>query len=119
MADTGAPGTRACTLDFKIRVIGRWLRQHGASRTNPVTVAVGFSTDACLNRRTSALATARADLSLRALRARSTVPSTLSPPPDVTERAAISTWGMTPMCLLEDFELDARLARSVSGSLTA
>jgi hypothetical protein len=45
MPDTGAPGTRSCTLDFKIRVIGRWLRQHGASRTNPATVAVGFSTD--------------------------------------------------------------------------
>src|SRR5918995_5909486 len=44
MPDTGAPGTRSCTLDFKIRVIGRWLRQHGASRTNPATVAVGFST---------------------------------------------------------------------------
>src|ERR687898_1330542 len=43
--DTGAPGTRSCTLDSKIRVIGRWLRQHGASRTNPATVAVGFSTD--------------------------------------------------------------------------
>src|ERR671910_914368 len=43
--DTGAPGTRSCTLDFKIRVIGRWLRQHGASRTNPATVAVAFSTD--------------------------------------------------------------------------
>jgi hypothetical protein len=45
MPDTGAPGTRSCTLDFKIRVIGRWLRQHGASRTNPATVAVGFSID--------------------------------------------------------------------------
>jgi hypothetical protein len=43
--DTGAPAPRSCTLDFKIRVIGRWLRQHGASRTNPATVAVGFSTD--------------------------------------------------------------------------
>jgi hypothetical protein len=45
MADTGAPGTRSCTMDFKIRVIGRWLRQHGASEANPATVAVGFSTD--------------------------------------------------------------------------
>jgi hypothetical protein len=43
--DTGAPGTRSCTLDFKIRVIGRWLRQHGASRHHPATVAIGFSTD--------------------------------------------------------------------------
>jgi hypothetical protein len=33
------------TLDFKIRVIGRWLLQHGASRHNPATVAVGFRAD--------------------------------------------------------------------------
>lgn len=26
----GAPGTRNCTADFKIKVTGRWLRQHGA-----------------------------------------------------------------------------------------
>lgn len=26
----GAPGTRSCTADFKIKVTGRWLRQHGA-----------------------------------------------------------------------------------------
>ena len=45
MPDIGPPGTRSCTLDFKIRVIGHRLRQHGASRTNPATVAVGFSTD--------------------------------------------------------------------------
>jgi hypothetical protein len=41
----GAPGTRACTTDFKIRVIGRWLKAHGASRTTPATVAVGISLD--------------------------------------------------------------------------
>lgn len=26
----GAPGTRSCTADFKIRVIGKWLKEHGA-----------------------------------------------------------------------------------------
>lgn len=26
----GAPGNRSCTADFKIRVVGRWLKQHGA-----------------------------------------------------------------------------------------
>lgn len=31
----GAPGTRSCTADFKIRVIGRWLKAHGATATNP------------------------------------------------------------------------------------
>jgi len=41
----GAPGTRSCTADFKIRVIGKWLKQHGASATNPATVAVGISID--------------------------------------------------------------------------
>jgi PP-loop superfamily ATP-utilizing enzyme len=45
MPHTGAPGTRSCTLDFKIRVLGRWLLQHGASRDDRATVAVGFSTD--------------------------------------------------------------------------
>lgn len=27
----GAPGTRSCTADFKIRVTGKWLREHGAT----------------------------------------------------------------------------------------
>jgi hypothetical protein len=45
MPDTGAPGTRSCTLDFKIRVIGGWLREHGAVPDSPATVAIGFSTD--------------------------------------------------------------------------
>ena len=26
----GAPGTRSCTADFKIKVIGKWLKAHGA-----------------------------------------------------------------------------------------
>jgi hypothetical protein len=41
----GAPGTRSCTADFKIRVIGRWLRAHGATADNPATVGVGISVD--------------------------------------------------------------------------
>jgi hypothetical protein len=41
----GAPGTRSCTVDFKIAPIGRWLRAHGASPDSPATVAIGFSTD--------------------------------------------------------------------------
>jgi hypothetical protein len=40
----GAPGTRACS-DFKIRVIGRWLRAHGASAAAPATVGIGISLD--------------------------------------------------------------------------
>jgi 3'-phosphoadenosine 5'-phosphosulfate sulfotransferase (PAPS reductase)/FAD synthetase len=41
----GAPGTRSCTADFKIRVLNRWLRQHGATPEHPATVAVGISLD--------------------------------------------------------------------------
>ncbi len=44
-SDTGAPGTRSCTTDFKIRVVGRWLREHGATAANPARVAIGISTD--------------------------------------------------------------------------
>lgn len=41
----GAPGTRSCTADFKIKVIGRWLKAHGASEDNPATVGIGISLD--------------------------------------------------------------------------
>ncbi|GAA0904051.1 phosphoadenosine phosphosulfate reductase [Virgisporangium aurantiacum] len=41
----GAPGTRSCTADFKIKVIGRWLKTHGASSAAPATVGIGISLD--------------------------------------------------------------------------
>lgn len=41
----GAPGTRSCTADFKIKVIGRWLKAHGASKANKATVGIGISLD--------------------------------------------------------------------------
>lgn len=41
----GAPGTRSCTADFKIKVIGKWLKAHGASETNKATVGIGISLD--------------------------------------------------------------------------
>jgi hypothetical protein len=41
----GAPGTRSCTADFKIRVIGKWLKAHGASPSRPATVGIGISLD--------------------------------------------------------------------------
>jgi hypothetical protein len=41
----GAPGTRSCTSTYKIKVIGRWLKRHGASAASPATVAVGISLD--------------------------------------------------------------------------
>jgi hypothetical protein len=41
----GAPAGRSCTADFKVAVIGKFLKQYGASKDNPATVAIGFSTD--------------------------------------------------------------------------
>jgi hypothetical protein len=43
--DNGAPGNRSCTADFKIKVIGKWLKANGASKDNPATVCIGISTD--------------------------------------------------------------------------
>lgn len=45
MADTGSPGNRRCTTDFKHRVVGQWLQRHGATAATPVRVAIGISTD--------------------------------------------------------------------------
>ena len=44
MAD-GAPGNRKCTDRWKIKVVGKWLTEHGASPENRATVAVGLSVD--------------------------------------------------------------------------
>jgi hypothetical protein len=41
----GAPGNRSCTADFKIKVLGKWMRDHGATKDNPATVALGISVD--------------------------------------------------------------------------
>ncbi|MGW3073968.1 phosphoadenosine phosphosulfate reductase [Kitasatospora sp. NPDC001132] len=41
----GAPGRRSCTADFKIKVIGRWLRRQGATPNQPATVGIGISLD--------------------------------------------------------------------------
>jgi hypothetical protein len=41
----GAPGTRSCTADFKIRVVGKWLKEHGASADDRATVNIGISVD--------------------------------------------------------------------------
>lgn len=42
---TGAPSTRRCTYDHKIRPIYRELRKRGASRTSPAVVGLGISLD--------------------------------------------------------------------------
>ena len=45
MSATGPPVSRACTADFKLAVLGKWLKQHGAGATNPATVWIGISLD--------------------------------------------------------------------------
>lgn len=41
----GKPMSRSCTVDYKKRVIGQWLKDHGATKDQPATVAIGFTTD--------------------------------------------------------------------------
>jgi hypothetical protein len=41
----GAPGSRSCTADFKIRVTGKWAKQHGATAQRPAVVGIGISAD--------------------------------------------------------------------------
>jgi hypothetical protein len=41
---SGAPGNRSCTVDFKIEVIDRWLREQGARESGAV-VGLGISLD--------------------------------------------------------------------------
>ncbi|GGZ42513.1 phosphoadenosine phosphosulfate reductase [Streptomyces rubiginosohelvolus] len=41
----GAPGTRQCTAEFKIKVVGRELKRWGATKQHPATVGVGISLD--------------------------------------------------------------------------
>ena len=43
--ENGAPQSRHCTRDFKISVIGKWLKRAGASKTMPAEVCIGISTD--------------------------------------------------------------------------
>ena len=43
--DNGAPGNRNCTHTYKVKVVGKWLKAHGASADNPATVCIGISTD--------------------------------------------------------------------------
>lgn len=41
----GPPMSRSCTTDFKVRVVARWLKEHGATAETPATVALGISVD--------------------------------------------------------------------------
>lgn len=45
LGGSGAPAQRHCTVKYKIEPIARWLKEHGATKDDPATVLVGFSTD--------------------------------------------------------------------------
>lgn len=42
---SGAPSQRACTSDYKVRQIARWLKEHGATSNDPAIVGLGISLD--------------------------------------------------------------------------
>lgn len=42
---SGAPGSRACTQDFKVNVVARWLKERGATEDAPAVVGIGISLD--------------------------------------------------------------------------
>ena len=44
MNGSGAPGRRTCTFDFKIAVVDKWLREHGAKKEGAI-VGLGISLD--------------------------------------------------------------------------
>jgi hypothetical protein len=51
--DLGAPGTRSCTADFKIRLVAKWQRQHGATAERPAVAGLGISLDELQRARTA------------------------------------------------------------------
>jgi len=43
--DINMPLQRSCTVDFKIKTVGRWVKKNGAKKDDPALVAIGISTD--------------------------------------------------------------------------
>lgn len=43
--ESGAPMSRGCTRDYKVVVVGKWLKAHGATKADPANVCIGISTD--------------------------------------------------------------------------
>jgi 3'-phosphoadenosine 5'-phosphosulfate sulfotransferase (PAPS reductase)/FAD synthetase len=41
----GAPGNRTCTVDFKVKVLDKWIKQHGATDETPAVLGLGISLD--------------------------------------------------------------------------
>ena len=65
----GAPGNRTCTVDFKILVVARWTKQHGATKDAPATIGLGISLDEFQRMRSdSGIAHERLDYPLITLR---------------------------------------------------
>jgi hypothetical protein len=45
MEINGAPGNRTCTVDYKIKPIAKWFREHGATADDPGIAGIGISLD--------------------------------------------------------------------------
>lgn len=43
--DNGAPGTRSCTADFKIKVLSKFAKSRGATKEQPAITGLGISLD--------------------------------------------------------------------------
>jgi hypothetical protein len=41
----GKPGSRSCTVDYKVEVVSRELKRRGATAENPATIGIGISVD--------------------------------------------------------------------------
>lgn len=41
----GAPGKRNCTQDFKVEVVAKWTKEHGATKATPTVIGMGISLD--------------------------------------------------------------------------
>mgnify|MGYP002735202121 FL=1 len=52
---SGAPGARSCTADFKIKVVSRWMKENGATKESRGTVGIGISVDEIQRMRPSQL----------------------------------------------------------------
>lgn len=50
--DNGAPGTRSCTVDFKIKVLAKWAKANGATPENKAVVGIGISADEAMRANT-------------------------------------------------------------------
>lgn len=53
MSDSGAPGRRNCTVEFKIKRVASELKRRGATPQNPAVVALGISLEEYQRMRTS------------------------------------------------------------------